>query len=459
MQSTGVLAIHRFPGPAAGNDIIPFETGDGTDDRTSQIIAKQVCQVPQISVETALAVIFEYVRPAKTEQIELASSFGRILAEDGVSDIDLAPFDSSRMDGFAVRSQDFGSMQDDGASVPSVTLDIIGVLGAGSVFAGEVQPGQALRIMCGAPLPAGADAVVKREDAQVLGETDARPAGAQAVLTSKPKAGQNVTRRGRDAERGDIVLQAGDLITAPSMGLLATIGYAKVRVNSRPRVAVLATGSELVAIDKLPGPGKIRCSNTYALAGAAIEAGAVARILPCTKDTPEALAQALASAVISHDAIVISGGAAEGDFDYTAAVIRELGTLLFAKVAMRPGKAQSFGVIEGTPVFGLPGSPGAALIGFEVLVRPALRKMQGFSALERSCCRAALGRDIPRRETSRQYLRAQLRQLADGTLTVAPGDNKPSVVRDAVDKGNCIAVIPEGQAPLHKGDVVNCMML
>jgi molybdopterin molybdotransferase len=178
------------------------------------------------------------------------------------------------------------------------------------------------------------------------------------------------------AEDGDAVLRSGDLITATKMGVLGQTGHAKILVYKQPRVAVLATGSGLVAIDQKPKPAQVRDSNTYALAGAITEAGAEVVILPFTK-TPEELAETLSAAASSHDAIVVTGGVTESDSNYTATVISELGQLLFTEIDMNPGKPLSFGVISGTPIFGLPSSLEAALIDFEVLVRPALRKMQG----------------------------------------------------------------------------------
>jgi molybdopterin molybdotransferase len=248
-------------------------------------------------------------------------------------------------------------------------------------------------------------------------------------------------------------------VTAAGVGLLAATGHAYVEVYARPRVAIFSTGNELVDVERIPGPGQIRNSNTYALAAAVTDAGGLPTLYTQVEDTREALAQALLDAIKGHDIVVMSGGAAEGDFDYTTTVLGELGELFFNKVNMRPGKAQTFGIIGSTPVFGLPGNPAAALVGFEILVRPALRRMQGFQTLERPCSFATITHDFKKKEPRRQYLRARIEQQENGSFTVTAGKNQSSALFSALNVSNCLLIVPEGMEPLLAGDRVTCLRI
>jgi molybdopterin molybdotransferase len=263
----------------------------------------------------------------------------------------------------------------------------------------------------------------------------------------------------------DVLLRTGERISPPGVGLLASTGHDEVQVYRRPRVAILATGNELVDVTVVPGPGQIRNSNNYALAAAVIEAGGIPTVMPSVEDTREALAEALTAACAAHDFVVTSGGAAEGDYDFITPVVRQLGELFFNKVNMRPGKAQTFGIIEGTPVFGLPGNPGAAFVGFEVLVRPALRSMQGLHELDRPFTKAVLTQDVKKKgEKRRCYLRARLERNEDGqgggeAYRVTPEPNQSSALLGALNRSNCLLVIPEGPDPLAAGSVACCLRL
>jgi molybdopterin molybdotransferase len=255
------------------------------------------------------------------------------------------------------------------------------------------------------------------------------------------------------------MIAAGEVISAAGIGLLATAGCTKASVYARPHVAVVSSGSELVELGEMPGPGQIRNSNTYSLAAAALDAGATVNILPKVNDTPEAFLEVFATAAKNHDMVVMSGGAAEGDFDYTTRTIRELGKVFFNKVNMKPGKAQTFGIINGVPVFGLPGNPAAAAVGFEVLVRPALRKMQGFCTLARPICQAKIAISYNKKELRREYLRARLEKNADGTLIVTPSKNQSSALLRTLYDGNCLLVLPEKEHQIAAGSEVDCLRL
>jgi len=421
-----------------------------------------------ISVEEAQSIILAHAGLLPEETVGIDECEGRVLAADVAADSDIAPFANSAMDGFALRYADIVDVPD------APALPIVGVLAAGMVFEGELPPKSALRIMTGAPVPKGADTVVKIEDCQVSGLTDDNKTGTEVQVTVPQEFGLHIRQAGEEAKKGDVLMRTGDVITAAGVGLLASTGNAVVRVYARPKVAVFSTGSELVDVSETPGPGQIRNSNSHSLAAQARLAGAVVTILPAVEDTVEAYAAAIQGAVATHDVVVLSGGAAEGDFDFTSKTVRMLGTILFNKVAMRPGKAQTFGIIDDTMVVGLPGNPAAAAVGFEMLVRPALRQMQGFRQLYRPVTVARLTKEVRKKEPRRYYLRASLQRDAEtdagpgpangpahglgSRFTVTPAENQSSALYRTLYEGNCLLVIPEG-ASLKVGDEAECLRL
>jgi molybdopterin molybdotransferase len=396
------------------------------------------------------------------ERVSIIESHGRTLAQDVASDIDISPFDNTAMDGFAVRFEDFETHNPPigvTSSAP-LTLTIVGIIGAGAVYDGVLQEGQALRIMTGAPIPQGADTIVKIEDTTVSGESASCPEGRQVTFSAMPLRGEHIRPKGEEARKGDVLLRAGERLSPAGVGLLASAGSAEVLVYRRPRVAVLSTGNELVDVTEVPGPGRIRNSNNYSIAAAVLEAGGVPTIMSSVADTREALAKALGDALVEHDFIVTSGGAAEGDYDFVTPVVRDLGKLFFNKVNMKPGKAQTFGVIEDTPVFGLPGNPSAASVGFEILIRPALRKMQGIAELDRPLTKAILTQNVKKEnETRRLYLRARLEADTDGPYRVTPEPNQSSALLGALNRSNCLLIIPEGLGSFAAGEVVSCLRI
>lgn len=410
-----------------------------------------------INVEDARNRVLEATRLMPVEQVALLESLNRVLAQDVLSDIDIAPFDNSAMDGFAVRYEDFAQSTPD--EDDPLSLEIVGYIGAGSLYESTVLPGQTVRIMTGAPMPDGADTIVKIEIVDVIGEDSATPMGRQARFSHMPKRGDHVRSKGEEARKGSVVMRAGEIVTSAGIGLLASTGNTTVSVYRRPAVAVIATGSELVDITETPGPGMIRNSNSYALAASAVEAGATATLYPTVDDRKDLLEAALTQAVASSDFVITSGGASDGDFDFITPVVRALGTLYFNKVNMRPGKAQTFGIIDETPIFGLPGNPAAALVGFEVLIRPALRKMQGHTALSRPIVQAKLVHDVKKRESRCFYLRARLERDDAGDYQVAPARNQSSALFGALHHSNCLLILPEGLQPGIAGQIVDCVRL
>ena len=405
-----------------------------------------------ISLEEAQDLVLSKVDALPIEVVGLLEATGRVAACDLRSDIDVSPFAHAAMDGFALRSaQVKGAI----AEAP-VELDVIAEVAAGDVFDGECGEGECVRIMTGAPLPAWADTVVKYEIVKnVMG--DGKP-GSRVAFSAPSEVGANVRAAGEEARAGEVVVAAGEVIGTAGVGFLASCGVARVPVYARPRVAIIATGSELVDAGEVPTPGKIRNSNSYALAACAQAAGAVPVMLPVVEDTFEALSAAVRAAAYDFDFVVTSGGAANGDFDFIKPVVSDLGELLMSTVNMRPGKAQTFGLVGGTPVFGLPGNPAAAFIGFELIIRPALRKMQGHSRFERQRVRAKLAKDVRKKDPRRIFLRAAIAR-EDGDLLVTPAKNQSSGSFGVLQRSSCLAVMPEGLESKAAGDEVECILL
>lgn len=407
-----------------------------------------------ISLEEARELVLSRMRPLDVETAPLLECIGRVAAEDQRSDIDVAPFPHSAMDGYAVFSEDVAGASED----EPVRLEVLAEVAAGDVFEGTAERGQCVRIMTGAPLPEMFDAVVKYEVVRVVSGDGA--GGSVVEFSASTPVGSNVRAAGEEAHAGDVVVSAGEVLTSAGAGFLASCGVLEVPVYRRPRVAIIATGSELVDASEVPQAGQIRNSNGYALAACARAAGAEAEMLPIVKDAYDDLKAALDDATRRFDFVVTSGGAANGDFDFIKPAVEEMGELLMTLVNMRPGKAQTFGIVNGTPVFGLPGNPAAAYCGFELIVRPALRKMQGFTAFDRPEAQARLSKDVKKRDPRRLYLRGSLVRGEDGALAFVPASNQSSGLFGPIQRSNALAVLPEGQTGVFDaGTEVSCVLL
>ena len=406
-----------------------------------------------IPLEEARDLVCGAVGLLPTERVALLDAVGRVVAEGQVSDIDVSPFAHSAMDGFALRAAEIAETTDEAPA----TLRVIAEVGAGDVYEGTIGEGECVRIMTGACLPDDADAVVKYEIVGVV-EGDGKT-GSVVSFAAPTKVGSNIRAAGEEARAGEEVVAAGEVLTAAGVGFLAGCGVLEVPVYRRPRVAIIATGSELVPADQVPGPGKIRNSNSYAMAACAREAGADAVMLPTVEDTFEALRDAVDAASREFDFVVTTGGAANGDFDFIKPVVDSLGELMMTTVNMRPGKAQTFGLVNGTPVFGLPGNPAAAYVGFQMLIRPALRTMQGYRFMDHPVVKARLTRDEKNRDPRRIFLRATLTRGADGTYEATPAKNQSSGLFGPIQKTNCMAIMPEGTEPQPAGSIVDCILL
>ena len=406
-----------------------------------------------ISLEEAQALVQANVGRMPVETVGILDAAGRVAAADLASDIDVSPFAHAAMDGFALMHEDIAAATE---SEP-VSLEVIADVPAGSVFEGTLEHGQCVRIMTGAATPAQADAVVKYEIVDVL-EGDGKT-GSTVAFSKPAAAGDNIRAAGEEAKAGQTVVREGEVIGTAGIGFLAGCGMIEAPVYARPRVAVIAIGSELVAPTEMPAPGHIRNSNSYALAACARAAGCTVDIFPIVRDDEDRLAETVLEAVRDHDFVVTSGGASNGDFDFIKPVVERLGTLLMTTVNMRPGKAQTFGLVNGTPVFGLPGNPAAAYVGFEMIIRPALRKMQGYSALSHPIVKARLTADRKKKDPRRLFMRATITKAEDGTLEVTPAKNQSSGLFGVIQKTNCMAIVPEDITFLEAGSLIDCVLL
>ncbi len=405
-----------------------------------------------ISPEDARELVLSHVEALEPESVPLLEAVGRVAAAPLASDIDIAPFAHSAMDGFALRAE---QIQDATEQSP-VALRVIGEEAAGEVFEGPIGQGECVRIMTGAPLPETADAVVKYEVVGVR-EGDGRT-GSLVEFSAPVKPHDNIRDAGEEAKAGETIVAAGEVIGAAGVGFLASCGVMQVPVYRRPRVAVIATGSELVPPSQKPAPGKIRNSNSYAMAACVHEAGGIADVKPIVKDTYEALCQAVEEATRDCDFVLTTGGAANGDYDFIKKAVSDRGELFMATVNMRPGKAQTFGLVNGVPVFGLPGNPAAAYTGFQMLVRPALRKMQGFSRFEHVQVQARLSKDMKKKDPRRIYLRSTLEKDERGYIAI-PAKNQSSGLFGPIQRMNCLAILPEGLGDKKAGDIVDCLIV
>lgn len=407
------------------------------------------------SVEEALECVLSHVDLLEVETVPLLESVGRVAAKNLVSDCDITPFDHSAMDGFAVRVKDLVNASKDNPVVCRVIVEVP----AGSTYAGPIQSGEVVRIMTGAPVPAQADAVVKYEIVDYL-EGDGRK-GSKVSFSQPAKKDENIRMKGEEISQGEVAVSAGEVISAAGVGFLASCGIVEVPVYCRPRVALIPIGSELLPPEEPLEAGCIRDSNSYAMAACVSQAGGIPVQLPIVPDDEESLARVIKEAAQEFDFIITTGGASNGDYDFIKPVVEQLGELYLTLVNMRPGKAQTFGLVDGTPVFGLPGNSAAAYCGFEVLIRQALRKMQGHTVFQRPTIKARLVGNRKKKDPRRIYLRAVLSRDENGELVVTPAKNQSSGLFSTLQRANCLAVLPEGTEvdPIPDGSIVECVLL
>lgn len=401
------------------------------------------------TVDDHLADILEAVQPVEPIDLGLLEARGCLLAEVVTAPDALPAFDNSAVDGYAVRFADLAAASEDAPVTLPVTADIA----AGSAGFFSVRRGMCTRIMTGAPLPAGADAVVPVEWTD--GDTS------RVQVRHQPKEGQGVRRRGEDVEPGEVVLRPGKRLAAPQLGLLAAVGRSQVRVRPRPRIVVLSTGSELVEPGEDVGPGQLVDANSYTLAAAVQETGCVAYRYGAVSDDPQALLGLIEDQLIRADAIVTSGGVSMGAYDVVKEVLSQLGTVRFERVAMQPGMPQGFGTVgpSDTPIFTLPGNPVSAYVSLQVFVRPALRRMSGADPDGLALHTATLAEPLTSPPDKRSFVRARLSAGDGGRPSAHPVGGHGSHLLANLAAADALVVVPDETTEVAAGSDVEVMVL
>ena len=392
-----------------------------------------------VSFEEARTMILESVRPVGTERVQLLEATGRVLAEDLAAPWDLPSWDNSAMDGYAVRAQDCLTMP--------CRLRVTGFLPAGAKADGiTVEPGCAVRIMTGAPTPAGCDAVVPVE------ETDD---GRQEVtLRETVKKGQHIRVRGEDVAGGVIFVRSDTRIRPPEINMLAGFGLALVPVYRRPIVAILSTGDELVELGRTPGAGEIINSNTLSLAAAVLEAGCMPRIIGIARDNRASHLEKLTEGV-QADALITSAGVSAGDCDLVRDILEELGARqMFWKVGIKPGGPTAFAMFGSTPVFSLPGNPVSTMITFEEFVRPALLRMQGQQRVLRPLFKVVLREALKKKPGKVQIVRLRLEREDGRWYGTSAGNQQTAILKTMVD-AQALALLPAESSGSAAGNEVD----
>jgi molybdopterin molybdotransferase len=414
-----------------------------------------------ISVDEALDKVLSYVEVLEPEQKPIPDCLGQVLAEDVYSSIDIPPLDNSAMDGFALRAEDTRRASE---SSPRY-LVVVGEVAAGSMPAKRVKPGTAIRIMTGAPLPEGADAVVQFEDTDEVVRKSSGEDLSRIGILCQAKKGLNVRCKGEDIARGSLVLEKGRVLRPQEIGVLASLGRSAVLVVRRPVVAILATGDELVGVDQPLLPGKIYDSNTYTVAAEVSRYGGVPRILGIGRDSVRSLNEKIGEG-LDADMLITSGGVSKGDYDVVKDVLAGHGEISFWTVCMKPGKPLAFGVIKKVvgrkrrkvPHLGLPGNPVSSMITFEQFARPAILKMMGKKVLAKPTIRAIIEGDIANTDGRRIFARVTVTRRGGQYYASLTGPQGSGILT-SMAKANGLAVIPESSKGAKTGDTVEVQML
>ncbi|WP_394121934.1 gephyrin-like molybdotransferase Glp [Planococcus donghaensis] len=396
-----------------------------------------------IPVAEAVKKVLDHAFPLGTETVELEESYGRILAEPIVASSDVPPFNRSPYDGYAIRSMDSSGASGDNR----IGFTVIDHIGAGEVSAKKLGAGEAIRIMTGAQLPEGADAVVMFE--QTVESTD-------SITIRKPfEALENVSLQGEDLRQCEMVIDSGSLINPGTIALLATFGYPQVSVAKQPIVGILSTGTELLEVGDALVPGKIRNSNGPMIVAQLRRMGFRCKMYGMSIDRLDESYEVVKKAAEETDCLITTGGVSVGDFDFLPAIYERLGAeVLFNKVAMRPGSVTTVAVANGRYLFGLSGNPSACFTGFELFVRPALLKMMGARKLYLPHTTAVLGEDFTKANPFTRFIRATY----DGETATPAGFNKSNAV-SSIARGNALIVLPGGTRGFQAGDAVDVLLL
>ncbi|MBN1614756.1 MAG: molybdopterin molybdotransferase MoeA [Deltaproteobacteria bacterium] len=399
-----------------------------------------------IPVEKALAQILKGIKPLGTEKINILNALGRVLGEDITAHRNIPPKDNSAMDGYAVRWEDTRGAT---RKKPAV-LDVVEDIPAGRIPEKAIQTGEAARIMTGAPIPEGADAVVRVEDSEKI--------GSRVKIFAAAEKGQDIRFAGEDVREGETIIAKGKVIRPAEIGMLAELGRSFISVRQRPLVAVLSTGDELVDIDQFPSPWQIISSNSYAMAAQVIDCGAVPLQIGIARDRRKDLL-AKFQAALRADIIISSGGVSVGDYDLVKDIMHKVGNRMhFWQVAMRPGKPLAYGSMNGIPLFGLPGNPVSSMVSFEQFVRPAILKMMGHRNLYRKSVRAVLEEDLTKMKGFRHFIRGTV-QYDKGRYTVSSTGKQGSGILQSMVRANCFIVMPENVISVRAGETVSVQLL
>jgi molybdopterin molybdotransferase len=394
-----------------------------------------------LTYEAAIQLILEQVRPLDAEAVPLLEALGRAVAEPVLAPLDLPRFDNSAMDGYALRAADGG---------PGVALRVTGYLAAGSIERPPVHPGCAVRIMTGAPLPPGADAVVPVED------TD----GGENLVTLRGPVprGIHIRYQGEDLRQGEVAIPVGTVLRPPEISLLASCSRTSVRVVRRPRVAILSTGDELVELGQPLPEGRIVNSNSWSLAASVLELGGVPLQLGIARDTRESLSQKL-TAGFAADLLITSAGVSAGDRDLVREALAELGAEeIFWKIEIKPGRPIAFAVKGTVPIFSLPGNPVSTMVTFEEFVRPALLKLMGHRQVLKPLVRATLLEPARKKPGRVQFLRVTVTSTAGGLTVASSGDQHAGILRTSL-RANGIAVLPASHGDYAAGEEIEVHLL
>ena len=397
-----------------------------------------------IPLAEAQQVVIDRCGPLPTVRLPLVAALGHVTAGAVVAAEAVPAFDNTAMDGFAVRSADT-------AAAP-VTLEVVGTLAAGGVPTAPVGAGQAIRIMTGAPIPPGADAVIMVE------RTRALDGGDRVVAEVSVPVGNHVRTAGEDLEVGKVVFEPGEVLQPAHLGVLAGLGIHAVEVVRRPRVGVMSTGDELVDSSEPLSLGQVRDSNRYSLLSLVCQAGLEGVDLGMVRDDPETIRATIARGVETCDAVLTSGGVSMGDYDCVKVALDEMGDMSWMQVAIKPAKPFAFGVVDGTPVFGLPGNTVSSMVSFELLARPALRRMMGHTQLHRPRVRATAAAPLRRRPDGKIHFARVVWAYGDKGYEVQSAGGQGSHQLSSLAAANGLAVLPDGQGAAV-GDAVDLIRL
>ena len=399
-----------------------------------------------IQVQEALDKILTKIQFKGVEKVSLDQALGRVMAEDVVSRINNPPLDNSAMDGYAVIAGDIQSATPENP----VKLEMVEEIAAGYTAKGTLKPGQTMRIMTGAPIPPGADAVLMQEDTQKDGDS--------ILCLDRADVEENIRRAGEDIKIGESVLKKGTTLSPAHIGMLAVIGRSQIAVGQRPTVAILSTGDEILELDETPEGPQIFNSNGHMLAAQIKSAGGIPVYLGIAKDTEEDLMEKFAWA-LKADIVVSSGGVSVGDYDLVKSTLQKMGQdMLFWKVAMKPGKPLAFGRIRKTPIFGLPGNPVSSFVSFEQFVRPSLRKVLGCSDLSHKTVQAKLTRTIYKKPGRLHFL-SSIVSWANGEYTVTPAGEQGSGILKSAANANGLLIFPLEAEEIKQGQEVAVQLL